>query len=434
MHTETPPKRVWRSLLSLLLIVSLTMAACTGCYDRIELEGMAFVVSLGIDKAPDDMIDVTARIAVPSAQDGGGGREGGGESGSQVSGAEAITVRAHTIPGALNFLNTTVERRISLLHLSNLVIGEEMAQDEQFIEYLRPLTRYREFRRTVHVFVTRGSARKTFDQNKPVLEKSVSRFTESVTNVGKHTGLTPYVIFHEFITSMEAPNQDAILPTVGINDKVKKKTSSDDSEGESWTEETELSSEPGEVVRQGGNPLEFVGTGVFRDAKLVTMLDGIETRMLLTLRGELLRTQMDFPDPLQKGAYVTVELKHARSPHIEVDLSQKPVRVHVNESLEGDLIGVQSKVNYTELKHLHRLEQKIAERLSRTQRELIERMFHEYQADPFHIFKQTRSQFATAADLQRFPFRKALKTAKVDVLVTINIRRTGVQTAPIVAK
>jgi len=152
------------------------------------------------------------------------------------------------------------------------------------------------------------------------------------------------------------------------------------------------------------------------------------------LRGELLRTQMDFPDPYHKESYVSVEIKHARSPRIEVDLSQRPVRVHVSESLEGDLIGVQSGVNYTELKHLHLLEKKVAERLSHTQKELIERMFHEYQADPFQIFKHTRSQFATADDLVRFPFRKVLKTAKVDVTVKMNIRRTGVQTAPIEAK
>lgn len=433
MNTGTPPSRVWRPLVSLLLTVALTMVVCTGCYDRIELEGIAFVVSLAIDKGLDDTIDVTARIAVPSAK----ADSSGGDSGSLVAGAKAITVRAHTIPGALSFLNTTVERRISLLHLSNLVIGEELAKDEHFIEYLRPLNRSREFRRTVNVFVTRGSARETFEQNKPVLEKSASRLTESLANVGKHTGLTPHVIFHEFITSMEAPIQDAILPTLAVNEKVKKASSNgrgSESEGESGMEETELSTVPGEVVRLGGNPMEFVGTGVFRDAKLVTILDGIETRMLLTLRGELLRTQMDFPDPHHKDQHVSVEIKHARAPRVEVDLSQKPVRVHVNESLEGDLIGVQSEVDYTEVKNLNLLERKIAERLSHYQKELIERMYHEYQADPFNIFKRTRSQFATSDDLQRFPFRKALKTAKVDVTVSMNIRRTGVQSAPIIAK
>ncbi|GAX91941.1 Ger(x)C family spore germination protein [Effusibacillus lacus] len=420
-----------RKLLSAALTLILILPV-EGCYDRIELEGMAFVVSLGLDKGPDNTIDVTARIAVPRKLAGVPGGGGGGGDGKEeaVGGAKPITVRAHSIPEALNLFNSTVERRISLLHLANIAIGESLAK-EGVVEYLRPLTRYREFRRTVVVFIIPGNVREAYEQNKPILEQSITRFTESLTDVGMHTGLSASKKLHDFLVSLEALHEDPIAPVIAVNQKVKQQ-SGKSSDGETaGMEESNLSFEPGKVVRMGGNPAEFIGTAVFRDDRLVAYLDGIDTRMLLSIRGELMRTQMDFPDPVEKGKFIGVELKHARSPVINVDLRSNPVRIHLRQRLEGDLLGVQGGTDYTNPEKMNLLENSISDRLQKRQEALIKRMFHEYQTDPFGIFKRARGQFADYAALRAFDYREKLRNAVVNVDVDVQLRRTGIQLAPI---
>ncbi|MGZ4030926.1 MAG: Ger(x)C family spore germination protein [Tumebacillaceae bacterium] len=430
-----------RRLLSLLAVI-LLMMPLVGCYDRVELEGMAFVISMGIDKGPGNTIDVTASIAVPRKLAGGTGGGGGGGGGDQgpLAAAKPITVRARSIPQALDLLNTTVERRVSLTHLSNFGISERLARDG-FVRYVRPLTRYREFRRTVFMYVVPGSMREQYEKNQPVLEQSVTRFTESVADVGRYTGMTPRQYFHEFITSIEAPNEDPIAPIVAVNAESQKPTPHGKSDASTTnksrgSEEEEgkakPSFKPGDVVRRGGNSLEFIGTAVFRKDKLVAFLDGIETRMMMTVRGDLLRTEMDFPDLSSPGDYVSLELKHARKPVVEVDLDAKPVQVKVKQSLEGDFVGSQSMVDYTQPAHIEKLEAEVRQRIEDREKAIINKMFHEYQADPFAIFKHTRGEFLTYQDFQNYDFRKAMKTAQVDVQVDVKLRRVGVQLAPVI--
>ncbi|BCJ86977.1 Ger(x)C family spore germination protein [Effusibacillus dendaii] len=431
--------RIRRKLLSLVLVVVVTLPV-TGCYDRVELEGMAFVVSLGLDKGPDNTIDVTARIAVPrklAVGPGGGGGGGGGGKDEAVSGAKPVTVRAHSIAEALNLLNTTVERRISLIHLANIAIGEALAR-EGIVPVLRPLVRYREFRRTTTVFIIPGNVREAYEMNKPILEQSVTRFTESVDDVGRHTGLFASKKLHEILVALETVNEDPIASVFAVNQMVKKQTkASSEQEAVSMKQEateSNLSFEPGKVVRMGGNPAEFVGTAIFQKDRLVTYLDGIDTRMLLIIRGELLRTQMDFPDPIDKGKYVGLELKHARTPVIHVDLKSNPVRVTIRQRLEGELTGVQSAIDYTREDNMNLLERSVRERLERRQETLIKQIFHEYQADPFGVFKRTRGQFATDEELHKFNLREKLKDAEVNVSVDLQIRRVGLVLTPIQEK
>lgn len=432
-----------RALLSLLLVV-LLMVPLVGCYDRVELEGMAFVISMGVDKGTNNTIDVTASIAVPRKLAGGaGGGGGGGDDKNPLAAAQPITVRARSIPQALDLLNTTVERRVSLTHLSNFGISEQLAR-EGFVRYLRPLSRYREFRRTVFMYVVPGSMREEYLKNQPVIEQSVTRFTESVADVGRYTGMTPRQYFHDFFTSMEAPNEDPIAPVVAVNEDVQTQASQVQSGGSSGSgksnesggqlQGTKPSFVPGHVNRQGGNALEFIGTAVFRQDQLVTYLDGIETRMMLTIRGDLTRTEMDFPDPTTKGQYISIELKHARSPVVDVNLDTNPVQVHVKQSLEGDFMGGQSATDFTLPENMSKLEASVRQRMESKEKELIAHVLHDYQADPFAIFKHTRSEFTTYQDFQTYDFRKAMKTAQVDVQVDVKLRRVGVQLAPVIPK
>jgi spore germination protein KC len=139
---------------------------------------------------------------------------------------------------------------------------------------------------------------------------------------------------------------------------------------------------------------------------------------------------MDFPDPLDEGKTVSLELKHSRSPSIEINLRSNPIRIRIKEGLEGDLLGAQSDVDYSDPQNISKLESSLRERMEKRQKELIESIFHQYQADPFGILKKARSHFITEKEMEQYDFQKAMKTADIDVHVDFQLRRIGVQLAP----
>lgn len=459
------PRKLLNMLLTLIIPFSLT-----GCYDRTELEEMAFVVSLGFDRAPGNLIDVTARVAVPSqaaGQGGGAGAAGGGGGGKEesIGGATPITVRASSLGEAMTLLNASVERRITLAHLSSVLIGDSIAR-EGLLPYIRPLTRFREVRRTINVFIVQGNVRKAMALNKPLLERSVTRFTQQLERVGRNTSLIRPTELHGFLIPMETPAEDPVAPIITINPKAQKaeksgggdksggvesgggdksgggesggdKSGGGDSDGDkssSKLKDTKVTFEPGQIARIGGNPLEFIGTAVFQYDRMVDTLDGIDTRMLLCARGELQRTVMDFPDPVEKGKSVSLEIRYAKQPVVTVDLNAQPIRVKVREELEAEINGVQSGVDYTKQQNMQRLERSVSDILQKRQIALMNRVYHEHQCDPFGALQKTRKDFATIQELNRYDFRDRLRDAAVDVDVDFHIRRTGVILAPLEPK
>lgn len=76
-------------LLSPLVICSLLATLVTSCYDATEIDNMAYVVTIGIDKGKTDRVRVTLQFATMKGQSGGGttgtagGNGGGGGSGGK---------------------------------------------------------------------------------------------------------------------------------------------------------------------------------------------------------------------------------------------------------------------------------------------------------------------------------------------------------------
>ena len=430
-----------RVLFSAIVVVVLC-GPLTGCFDLVELEDQAFVPAIGLDKGPNGTMFLTARIDIPGKLASSGG--GGGSDVKELGGAKPITVQARSIPEALTLLNTAVERRISLTHLSAVVFGQDLAKDGT-IAVLRPMTRYREFRRTVFLFVAKGSAKDVFDNNKPILEKSVTRYVEDFQQISRDYSMAPIVQFQNFLVNIETKTEDPIAPIIAVNQSVvkgsKEKGGGDkDTQGGGGEEggakqgglpkSTDISYVAGKISRSGGNPDEYIGAAIFRADKLKTILDGQQTRYLLMVRGEFGGSMIHFPDAQQKGKYVNVILRQSTGPDIDVDVHSKPVAVHIRMPLEAEIIGEDSTTNYVDARNVRRLEQSMERDIEASTRQLVTEVLHKEQADPFELFRHARALFPTHQALEAYDWHSKLKQVKVDVKATVKLRRIGTQLQP----
>jgi spore germination protein KC len=391
----------------------------SGCYDRQELESQAFVTTIGVDKAPDGQIDCTMRLALPKNPSSGGGGGGGGQ---PLAGSGPVTYRGRSVTEAMLLANSNIERQVSMSHLTMIFFGEDLAK-QGLKDQLQPLVRFRDFRRTTLVALAKGKAQEVMKEEKPMIDQSAGRLSDSIAEVGTRTGLFPTVHLHDFLSALETHHESPLLPVFAVNEAVQK-----DPKGEKGIQSEAADYQPGQASRSGGNPVEWMGAAVFRKDKLVGYLNGRESIYLRMLKGTLRTVKLDFPDENAKNATVSVFVRKEHNPQYVVSLSN-PVKIQVNVPLDADLIS--SRLDYRTAPMRQKLEQQLKGRLSQELKGLLENLLHEKGADVIPISESIRRKFRTDAEFANYPWETMMKTADIDVNVDLRIRRFGVQMVPI---
>ncbi len=142
-------------------IVALFLLLClfllSGCWDQKELNDIALIEGVGIDKAKDGQVEVTVSMIAPQAQSAGG--DGGG--GKGAGGTQLVVVRyakGVTVAKALEQVQTKIPRKIFFGHLQAIVISEKVAK-EGITDYLDLFLRHPRPSTHTYVFISKGSAK-----------------------------------------------------------------------------------------------------------------------------------------------------------------------------------------------------------------------------------------------------------------------------------
>lgn len=413
----------------LAALAGATMVACgllSGCYDRSELEEQAFLITLGIDRDKNHAVHVVARVAVPSKLASSTSGAGGG-GGDFRSGTPIIGATGRTIQEALALMNTGVERSINLTHLSAVVFGEQAARSG-LLSYIRPMVRYREFRRTLYLFVAKGSLTRVFTRDRPILETSVTRLIEDLHDTSRRTGFAPSVQLHGFLSSLEMNNDDPVLPVLAYNERTTQEGKDRAGSVKHSGRAAEVSV-PGQVSRTGGNPVENVGAALFREDRLVGFLNGQQARYLQLLNGSLHRVFINFPSPSGDG-YVTLWLRYAEPLEVMVHAQGPKPRIDIRQSFVAELLGEQGSSSYVSASQRTRLERVVADEVKRREIALVQTIFTRYRVDPFHFFQYARGSFPTVESMRKFSWRSVLPKVALAVAVNVRVRRLGTQLNP----
>lgn len=178
-----------------LLSAILALLLLAGCWDRYELNYMALVTGMGIDRAENGMISLTLQVNKSTEESGSGGKGDGGDK-SQGSGGGSFYITQKTAHGIhqsiREFFNST-SRQIILEHNQVIVFGKDQAE-HGLLEWFDFFTRDNESRMDVLVFIAEGTAKDVLSLAPP-LEKLPSEHlvrldeSQSVTSDGYSTDL-----------------------------------------------------------------------------------------------------------------------------------------------------------------------------------------------------------------------------------------------------
>lgn len=410
---------MFRSLIILIGLCSMSILL-TGCNGAKEVDEIGNVIAIGLDTAEEEgMTLVSYQFAIPQ-------QEGGKADASKST--VTMTTKVSTIAEALNLINSQIEHTPSMAHAKVIVLGEALAR-KGIDQVLTPFMRYREYRGSMFVLVAKGTAKEILEKNKPTFNTSMSKYYEEILASGEYSGYYLRTSLHQYYTRAKSRSGQPYMALVAVNPV--------SGEGESSTKKVPggkyAGYKAGDIPRQGGNVLEFAGTAIFSNGKMVGMLSTTETCMLSMLLGEYPRGFLSVEDPLDSTSFVNLNLRLGSKPKINVELVEGHPVIHVRILLEGDISNINSGVNYEQKGYIDLLEAQITKVYEQEMKNLIRRT-QELDSDVAGFGYYLRPAFQSNKEFDDYQWNKKYRQADVFVEIEAKIRRTGLMLRTVVTQ
>ncbi len=414
-----------RKILAGLLLAAVLTVPLTSCKNIIEGDDLAYVASIGIDRGVSDYWRLTVKYPIMRQT------QQTGQPGGEANEYDVVTMDAPSFFTGIDMINANITRHLNFQHVKFIVISEELARSGSLGKYLSPIIRYREIRRTAHVLVSRGTAKEFLENNKPALGNSLTKNMEDWITSTEYVGFFGDTMLKDFYNKMKSPYQRPTAILAATN------------KGENFVESglkadrsinMKAKYTAGQLPETGGNEVELFGSAVFDGDKMVETLDGYETRLVLMVRNEFVNGNFSVPDPKAEGSLISLRLEEESHPDIRIDLKGGNPRISVRLKLGGEILGLQSGLNYegAELKPV--LEQSVAMQLKEDLGALFKKCKVKGE-DIFGFGGVAAQQFATVGQWEQYDWFKQFENAQIDTDVGLIIKRSGtfIKTYPVIS-
>ncbi len=417
-----------RRFTAAFLTLALSTLFLTSCRDAIEVDELVYVASIGIDRGVSDYWRLSVKYPVmrSSGEDGQTSGAKKGEDGEYG----VVTMDAPSFYTGVDMIDSNVSRHLNFQHIKFIVISEEVARSGMMKNYLAPIVRFREIRRTAFVLVCKGSAKEFLEKNKPTLGSSLTKNMDDWIIQMEHTGFYTDTTLKDFYNKMKSPYQQPTAILAAIN------------EGENFVEEgpkpdasvnVKSEYEAGQLPVKGGNDAELFGCALFDGDKMVDALGGYETRLLLMITDEFVNGNFTVPDPKNKDSLISVKLETERKPVMKVDLREDAPKLYIKLRLNGEILGMQGELNYEGEKLKPLLERSISSQLKNDCDKLLNKCKRNRE-DIFGFGGVAARQFATVGAWEKYDWFRHFEKSRINTEVQVTIKRSGtfVKTYPIV--
>lgn len=398
-------------LLAAALALNLLLGGCFGYH---EVDESAYILALGLDRGRENILSVSAQVAIPRNIAGGGGDGGGGGGGAESF--FVVTMEAPTLLSALEMINAFVDRRADLSHTKAIIFSRDLAE-EDITRYFAPLARFRQFRRHTYVMVSNDSPRKLLEKNDPLLENNPAKFFELMMGGNRYTEFIPFTQFHHFYLGASSPLESPFAALVGLQ--------REEPGPIDRTYKTKGSYTPGRIPRQGGNEMEIMGAAVFRSGRMVGTINGDEIGLVRMLHNDFRHTIMSLKDPLHPDRFVVLEIIPQKPPDIRVDINGEQTAITAQVFLEADIISIQSGEDYEDPGRITMINEALERRLNGELMRIIQRCQREFRSDIFGFGNYARWRVYTWDELLALNWHERFPEARVDVAVEVEVRRVG---------
>ncbi|WP_304458069.1 Ger(x)C family spore germination protein [Alicyclobacillus sendaiensis] len=390
--------RRWAAKCAVGIAALAMVPALSGCWDRREINDMAFVTAVAADRTEDGKYRVTVEVPLPGKISSVGNLGGGGG----ASGKKAYFIDS-TVGDTFRQANADEQRAMSrqlyFAHMRVFVFGEELARDD-IAQAIDVMARVPQNRMTTYLLVSDGPGADVLN-TESTMEKTPAEFLRELASQSERHPRTVKRVTEALL----AEGQDPYMPVVSV-----------------------IETAPGDDARKQSY-VKLTGIAVFRGPKMVGMLKGREADGVLWALGEIKRPTVTVAAPGGSG-HVSVIVTRYRT-RVAMHREGDRVSCRITVKAMGSLAENTSPYKYEETENLPKLEREASREIAD---EIASGMtaLRELRADPVGLCNRVYRLYPSLWHARKSDWRESLYAhIPVQVHVELDLRNSGNATSPV---
>ncbi len=366
-------------VICILLIVTLT-----GCWNRRELDTLAVVLGVGVDKLmKSGKVQITAQVVKPAEIKTQSGEV-------RTEAFWNVIGTGDTIFGTLRDMTNKSSRKLFFPHNQLLIFSKSIAE-EGIQKYIDFFVRDPECRMNVWVLISQGMAMDILDVKSELEKIPANNIAKLIEGQAAATSQTRAVKLKDLVIGLMSKTTASTIPFI-------------------------------KIVKDGDKKVAIISeTAVFKGDKLVGSMNKIEGRGLLWVLGNVKSGIIDVED--SNNDKVSLEIIRASSKVVpEINNDKISIKVNINE--EGNIGEQTGPENLAELREIALLEEKKAEVIKREVMVAV-RKAQELDADVFGFGDAIHKKYPEEWEEIEKNWDEIFKNIQVEVDVEAKLRLMG---------
>ncbi|PZD97345.1 spore gernimation protein [Paenibacillus sambharensis] len=381
-----------RFLVSVMLLMLLG-----GCWDRREVNDVAFVAASAADKEGDGY-RVGVQIPLPGQM---GGPEGGGGGTSGEKSWYLDSEQDKTLRGALEKLQQRLSRVLNFSHRRVIVLGEELAK-EGIVSVIDILIRAPQNRLTVFPVIAEGKALDLLNAKAPV-EQLPSEVIRELASLS----FSKQLLLNIFMKDLLKEGEDPVLPVMKMAE-----------------------TKPGSEGKKD-KTIQMTGLGVMKKDRLVSIFREEDAKYLLWLNqmNRLPSITLDYPE---KKGYIVLQFQQNKvdvRPVIQGDEVSFRIKIMAKGSVMEDTTAKNISTGIAN----RQLEKDAEEHVREAMKGVVSQL-KKLKADPIGLGSRVRDRNYTFWRKHKKDWFELYSTADVYFEIDFNIEHTGTVSNSIIRK
>lgn len=380
--------KILRLFLVLLLITS-NIVTCIGCWNYREIEKLAVVAGIAIDRSEDEgKYELTVEFVEIK-----GGKDA-------ITGSKVVTAEGNTMFDTIRNMIAFTGKRLYWSHTQLIIIGEEVAKDG-ILKAIDWFNRDSETRSDIDLVISKGSKAKDVFMGEKKTEEVLSYQLSEMLKSEKSLPKAPKVEIWEFINDLESEGVSAFVPAI------------------------EMRRSDSAVAPR------IYGAAVFKRDQLIGFTTGEETEFILFAKNDI-KGGVLAHNQKEKEEVIPVSLEIFKNrTKIKPVMVDGKVQIHMDINTVTAIGEIQGTWDYIEEEGRLKLEKDASQMLSRRIEDVIHQVQEEYDSDVFGFGAKIREEMPEVWNRLKPNWDEQFKTLKVTVDAKVKVKNSAMLSKPL---
>lgn len=371
------------------ILVIITILLLTGCYDNKELNNIAILSAVEINKIDNEFV-INAQIVNPQSPD-------------KTINIQApfiiYTGKGKSIQEAFRNIKLNSSRYLYPDHLQVIIINENIAKKD-VTEILDFFLRDPSIRTEFNVLIGRNDNILTVTT--PIDEISSSSIVDTLKTNNKYLGVTNLITLNEMAIMTLNPNIEVILPSIKLEN-----------------ENTETDKEDNTKSTKVSSMYQLSGLAIFKDNKLLDYLSNDQSISYNIIKNHVENSIITYE--CDKNKYLTVELITSKS-----KLKTKNEKIDINIDLSGTINESSCNIGLNNKKDLQNIEKKLETYLETKLTNDVNYIRNKYNSDVFGFLDEIyKHDYNTYLKVKDNWYQSTYKDIPIKIKTKLNIVGIG---------